>query len=44
VAEVTRFGRYDAVIPEIEGSAHLTGRHEFVVDPADPMQGGFFLR
>jgi proline racemase len=44
VADTTRFGPYDAVIPEIEGSAHITGRHEFVVDPADPMREGFFLR
>lgn len=44
VAEVTTFGPYDAVIPEVEGTAHITGRHEFLVDPADPMRGGFFLR
>jgi len=42
--EVTRFGPYDAVIPEIEGDAFITGRHEFVIDPADPLRAGFFLR
>ena len=44
VVEVTRFGPYDAVIPEIEGTAHITGRHEFVIDPDDPLRDGFLLR
>jgi len=42
--ETTRFGPYDAVIPEIEGAAYITGRHEFVIDPDDPLRAGFFLR
>ena len=33
-----------AVITEVEGSAHYTGRHEFALDPADPLPEGFFLR
>jgi trans-L-3-hydroxyproline dehydratase len=33
-----------AVIPEVEGSAYLTGRHEFLIDPADPLRTGFLLR
>jgi proline racemase len=32
------------VITEVEGSAFLTGRHEFVLDPADPLGTGFLLR
>jgi len=40
----TSFGPYPAVIPEIEGAAHITGRHEFLVDPADPLRDGFILR
>jgi len=43
VAEVTEFGGRTAVIPEVEGSAHITGRHEFIVDPEDPLGEGFFL-
>jgi proline racemase len=35
---------YDAVITEVEGSAFLTGRHEFVLDPNDPVKTGFTLR
>jgi proline racemase len=44
VASSTRFGRYDAIIPEVSGVAHYTGRHEFWFDPADPLGNGFILR
>jgi trans-L-3-hydroxyproline dehydratase len=37
-------GPHAAVVPEVEGSAHLTGRHEFFVDPADPLRDAFILR
>jgi proline racemase len=33
-----------AFVTEVEGSAHYTGRHEFVLDPADPLGTGFLLR
>jgi proline racemase len=33
-----------AVVTEVEGSAHYTGRHEFTLDPADPLGPGFLLR
>jgi len=33
-----------AVITEVEGSAFLTGRHEFVLTEADPIGTGFLLR
>jgi proline racemase len=33
-----------AVVTEVEGSAHFTGRHEFALDPADPLPDGFLLR
>jgi proline racemase len=33
-----------AVVTEVEGSAHLTGRHEFVLEPSDPLGTGFLLR
>ena len=42
--ETTTFGPYPAVIPEVEGTAHITGRHEFVIDPSDPFRDGFILR
>jgi proline racemase len=33
-----------AVVTEVEGSAHYTGRHDFALDPADPLGEGFLLR
>ena len=44
VVRTTTFGSYEAVIPEISGTAHITGRNEFLIDPADPLKHGFFLR
>jgi proline racemase len=37
-------GPYSAVLTEVSGSAHLTGFHEFVLDPSDPLGDGFLLR
>jgi proline racemase len=42
--EEVGFGRFRAVIPEVGGSAHITGRNEFLFDPADPFRAGFFIR
>ncbi len=44
IREETRFGNYHAVIPEVEGSAFITGNHTFIVDPSDPLKGGFIFR
>jgi trans-L-3-hydroxyproline dehydratase len=44
VVRTTTFGPHPAIIPEVEGTAHITGRHEFVIDPADPLRDGFILR
>ncbi|HEX3086635.1 MAG TPA: proline racemase family protein [Pyrinomonadaceae bacterium] len=40
----TRFGPYDAIIPEVSGTASITGRNEFYFDPEDPFREGFILR
>jgi trans-L-3-hydroxyproline dehydratase len=42
--ERTVFGGHDAVVPEVEGSACITGRHEFLIDPDDALAKGFVLR
>ncbi|MBC7261715.1 MAG: proline racemase family protein, partial [Chloroflexi bacterium] len=39
----TRVGNLPAVIPQIRGSAYLTGLHRFFVDPSDPFPKGFLL-
>jgi len=44
IVETTTFGPYQAIIPEVEGAAHITGRHEFLIDPTDPLRDGFILR
>ena len=44
VVDLTRFGPYDAVIPEVSGTASITGRNEFYFDPEDPFQKGFIFR
>ncbi len=42
--EAADFGSYSAIIPEVEGSASITGRHEFFIDPNDGLAKGFVLR
>ena len=37
-------GKYPAVVTEVSGSAHLTGFHQFVLRPDDPLGTGFLLR
>jgi trans-L-3-hydroxyproline dehydratase len=44
VTSITSFGPYTAVIPKISGAAHITGRNELLIDPADPLAFGFILR
>jgi trans-L-3-hydroxyproline dehydratase len=41
VASRTRVGDHAAIIPEIEGSAWITGEHTFVIDESDPLREGF---
>lgn len=44
VKQVTKFGNFDAVIPKVTGTAHITGKHEFLIDPDDPLKNGFIFR
>lgn len=44
VSATVKYGNYDAVIPEVTGSAHFTGRSEFWFDPGDPLKEGFIFR
>jgi len=38
------YGPFTAVIPQVEGTAYITGTQIFVIDPNDPMKEGFILR
>jgi proline racemase len=42
VAETT-VGPFAAIVPEIRGQAHLTGRHRFIVREDDPFPRGFLF-
>lgn len=44
VVEETKFGSYDAVVPQVSGTASFTGRNEFYFDLEDPFREGFILR
>lgn len=39
-----KFGPFKAVIPQVEGTAFVTGINTFLIDPKDPMKNGFILR
>jgi proline racemase len=44
VVERTKYGPYDAVIPEVGGTALITGQSELYFDPEDPLGWGFIFR
>ena len=37
----TQVGEFEAIVPEIEGSAWITGEHTFLIDDDDPLRDGF---
>jgi trans-L-3-hydroxyproline dehydratase len=41
VTSRTEVGELQAIVPEIEGSAWITGEHTFLVDESDPLKDGF---
>ncbi len=44
VVETVQYGPYEAVIPEVSGSASIVGLCEWLIDPQDPLRHGFILR
>ena len=44
IAREVEWEGYDAVVPEIEGSAWITGRNEILIAAPDPLAKGFILR
>ncbi len=44
VVEEAEVGDIPAVVPEVKGTAHITGRNELWLDPKDPLGSGFFVR
>ena len=43
IIEETTVGEYKAVIPQITGSAYITGLATYLIDPADPHKYGFLI-
>ncbi|HVC21336.1 MAG TPA: proline racemase family protein [Vicinamibacterales bacterium] len=41
VVERTTVGDHPAIVPEISGSAWITGEHTFLIDADDPLSAGF---
>ena len=41
IAGRTMVGEHQAIVPEIEGSAWITGEHTFLIDDDDPLKQGF---
>ena len=44
IVKEVEYGPFQAVIPRVTGTAHITGQHQFLIDPQDPFKNGFFLR
>lgn len=44
VVEEVDYGPFKAVIPQVEGSAYITGLNTLIIDPKDPMKEGFIFR
>lgn len=42
--DALQFGPHAAIVPEVSGTAHITGRNELYLDPDDPLGRGFNFR
>jgi proline racemase len=43
ILKTTKIGEFEGIIPEITGRAFITGYHQFVTDPEDPVKYGFWV-
>jgi trans-L-3-hydroxyproline dehydratase len=44
VTELTKLGDFAAVVPEVSGTAYITGQHTFYRDPRDLLGKGFLIK
>jgi proline racemase len=44
VQQIVKLGPYDAVVPEVSGSAHICGEATWMLDRHDPLRHGFLVR
>ncbi len=43
ILSVTKVGDFEAIVPQISGSAYITGYSQFMLDERDPVKHGFCL-
>ena len=43
VLESAKVGSFDAIVPQIEGTAYITGMHQFVLDSLDSLREGLVV-
>jgi proline racemase len=41
VLKVLNVGKFKAILPQITASAYITGFHQFIIEPSDPLMKGF---
>ncbi len=44
IVKELQYGPFTAIIPEVQGTAYITGMNTFLIDPNDPIKEGFILR
>lgn len=44
ILDTAKVGEYDAIIPQISGSAYITAFNQFVIEESDPLKYGFVLK
>lgn len=44
VAGKAKVGKFEAIVPEVSGQAFITGRNEYILNPADSFGAGFLVR
>lgn len=44
VLSEAKVGEFDAIVPEVEGDAHICGFANWVIDEADPLKFGFLVK
>ena len=44
IIETLKYDIYDAVVPEVTGSAEFTGQNTFYINPEDTIKNGFIFR
>lgn len=41
--ERTKVGEFEAFVPQVTGEAYITGFHDFLIDPDDPLKSGLSI-